>query len=75
MPPTYEEPTYRRKHAHDSRLQNRLECVKIVLGSALLLSCLLLVLDCDEIESEMKTMNDKSRRGLNKDDGDEKEEM
>ena len=45
-----------------------------MLGSALLLSYKQQVLDCDGIESEMKTVNDKSRRGRNKDDGDEEEE-
>ena len=39
MQPSDEEPTYRRKQVHDSRLHNRLECVNLKPNSALLLSC------------------------------------
>ena len=60
MPPTDEEPTYRRKQVHDSKLHGRLECVNIILSSALLLSYYLLVLDFDEFEIGMITMNEKS---------------
>ncbi len=49
---TDEEPTNRRKQVRDSRLQSRLNCVKANLGTALLFTCWLLALDCDEIESE-----------------------
>jgi hypothetical protein len=59
-PLTDEEPTSRRKQVHDSRLHGRLECVSIILSSALLLSWQLLVLDFDEIESGMITINEKS---------------
>ncbi len=71
MLPTDEEPTYRRKQVRDSTLQDRLKCVKMNLSIALLMSCLLLVLDCDEIERE--ATNDKGRhgRGRNEDDDDE----
>jgi hypothetical protein len=48
---TDEETTCRRKQVNDSRLHGRLQCVKIILSSELLLSCLLLVLGCDEIGS------------------------
>ncbi len=60
--PTVKVPTNRRQQVYESRLHDRLECVKNILSDALLRPCGLLALDFDEIESEMMTMNEKSAR-------------